>query len=105
MATALQPFVMDADVFYPIDTAAHLAQMPRHRILVCCKRGLISPHVDPEDGRYSFNATAIRILQRIEYLHTECGVNFTGIQIILSLADEVERFRRRESSDWSGSGW
>jgi hypothetical protein len=94
--TTLQPFTMEPESYYPIDLAARLAQMPRHRVLVCCKRGFVSPFVDPDDGRYSFDVASIRVLQRIEYLYTECGVNFTGIQIILMLADEVERFRRQE---------
>lgn len=92
----IQPFGLEMDAAYPIDLAARLAQMPRHRILVCCKRGIVAPMIDPEDGRYTFDAATIRVLQRVEYLHTECGVNFTGIQIILSLAGEVERFRARE---------
>jgi len=96
--TALQPFTPEANAFFPIDVAAHLAHMPRHRILVCCKRGIISPHIDPDYGRYSFDLATIRLLQRIEYLHTGCGVNFTGIQIILSLVDEVERIRQGEGS-------
>ncbi|HTO02704.1 MAG TPA: MerR family transcriptional regulator [Opitutus sp.] len=95
--TTLQPFVLEMDAVYPIDLAARLAHMPRHKILVCCKRGIVAPMIDPDDGRYTFDAATIRVLQRIEYLHTECGVNFTGIQIILSLADEVERFRARET--------
>lgn len=96
-STMLQPFVLEMDRVYPIDLAARLARMPRHRIMVCCKRGIVSPLVDPDHDRYTFDAATIRVLQRVEYLHTECGVNFTGIQIILSLADEVERIRQRES--------
>jgi DNA-binding transcriptional MerR regulator len=87
--------MVEANVAYPLDVAARLAQMPRHRVMVCCKRGLISPLIDPENGRYSFDGASVGVLQRIEYLHTECGVNYTGIRIILSLAEEVERFRNR----------
>lgn len=93
-AATLQLFIPEASATYPIDVAARLAHMPRHRILVCCKRGFISPRIDSDSGRYSFDAASIRVLQRIEYLHSECGVNYTGIQIILSLVDEVERTRR-----------
>ncbi len=90
----LQAFVPEADELYSIETAAHLARMPRHHVLVCCKRGLISPHVDSEGGRYLFDREAIRVLQRIEYLRSECGVNFNGIQIILRLTEEMEQIRR-----------
>lgn len=95
---ALQRFEPDPDVAYTIDTAAHLAGMPRHLVLVCCKHGMIAPRVDPTYGGYWFDATAIRILQRIAYLHVECGVNLTGIQIILRLMNEIEHMRQAEMS-------
>jgi len=94
--TTIQVFAPEPETFYPIDVAARLAQTQRHLILVCCKRGIISPHIEPESGRYFFDGATIEVLRRIEYLHTDCGINFTGVQIILSLADEVERFRQRE---------
>lgn len=103
--TTLQPYLPGRSEWFPIDSVARLAGMPRHRVLVCCKRGIISPHIDPESGRYSFDGATIRVLQRVEYLLTECEVNYTGIQIILSLADEVERFRELEAfrrRSWSG---
>ena len=95
--SALQPFTPEPQVYYPIEVAARLAQMPRHRILVCCRRRIVAPWIDQESGRYLFDADTIRVLQRVEYLHAECGVNFTGIQIILALVDEVERFRADNS--------
>ena len=90
---ALQRFTLDPHVAYSIDDAAHLARVPRHLILVCCKHGLISPHIDPGSGRYSFDVIGIRTLQRIGYLHADCGVNLTGIRIIIGLMDEVERLK------------
>ena len=91
--TALQPFTPQPTTYYSIETAARLSQMPRHRILVCCKRRMVTPWIESSSGRYLFDAEAIRVLQRIEYLHADCGVNFTGIHIILSLAEELERVR------------
>ena len=88
---ALQPFVPDPNAIVPLDTAAHLARMPRHFVLVCCKRGLVTPSIDPDYGGYFFDAAAVRTLQRITYLHGECGINLTGIRIILQLMDEVGR--------------
>ena len=99
---ALQPFVAEPATFYPIDVAASLAGMPRHRILVCCKRQMVTPWIDRNSGRYLFDIDAIRILRRIEYLHVDCGVNFTGIHIILSLVDELERARSRHRSGGGG---
>jgi DNA-binding transcriptional MerR regulator len=95
----LQRFAPAPDAIYPIDIAAHLARIPRHVILVCCKNGLISPYIDPEYGGFFFDAAAIRTLQRIEYLRTDCGINFAGIQIILEVLQEVERLRARDPVD------
>jgi hypothetical protein len=90
---SVQPMGLDATALYSIDTAAHLAGMPRHVVLVCCKNRFVMPRLDPALDGYWFDAAAVRQLQRIEYLRTECGVNFTGIRIILDLMDEVERLR------------
>lgn len=94
---SVQPFGLDAAALYPIDTAARLAGMPRHLVLVCCKNGFVTPRLDPKLDGYWFDAGAVRQLQRIEYLRSECGVNFTGIRIILDLMDEVERLRETRS--------
>jgi DNA-binding transcriptional MerR regulator len=88
-----QRFEPDPDAYYTIDSAAHLARIPRHLVLVCCKHGLVSPRIDPHFGGYRFDADAVRTLQRIGHLHNECGVNFVGIQMIIQLMNEVERLR------------
>jgi DNA-binding transcriptional MerR regulator len=40
-----------------------------------------------------FNDEAIRILRRIDYLRTACGLNLRGIKLMLELSREVERLR------------
>lgn len=97
---ALQPFVPDPDAVMPLDTAAHLARMPRHFVLVCCKRGFVTPFIDPDYGGYFFDAAAVRTLQRITYLR-QCGINLTGIRLILQLMDEVGRLRGAGRDDLS----
>lgn len=89
----LQVFATEPDAVFPIDTAAHLARMPRHVVLVCCRRGLVTPQIDPEYGGFYFSQDAVRTLQRIEYLRTACGVNLSGIEIILKLMTDVEELR------------
>lgn len=89
----VQPFPLDPEIEYAIDLAAHLAGMSRHHVLVCCKHGWVHARLDPERGSYSFNAAAVRTLQRIEYLRTERGVNDAGIRIILELWAELDRLR------------
>ena len=96
-AHALQRFTPDPDAVYHIDAVAHLTRLPRHLIVVCCKHGLVEPALDPDYGFY-FNESGIRTLQHIEYLHLQCGINFTGLRIILGLMDEVERLRAEVDS-------
>ena len=89
----LQRFEPSADALYSIDTIAHLADVPRHLVLLCCRHGVLSPQIDPEYGGYLFDPSTIRTLQRVRYLYSDCGINFAGIRIILGLMDEVERLR------------
>lgn len=94
---ALQAFVPDPGAVYPIDVIAHLADVPRHLVLLCCRHRLIAPAVDPEYGGYGFDVSVVPVLKRVDYLHRECGINFTGVRIILGLMDEVETLRARSS--------
>jgi len=92
---ALQRFTPNPSAVYPIDTIAHLAGVPRHTVLLCCRHHLITPHGDPDHGGYHFDVGTIQTLQRVEYLHRECEINFAGIRIILGLMEEVEQLRER----------
>lgn len=92
---SLQHFTPDPEAVYPIDTIAHLADVPRHTVLLCCRHRLITPAVDPDYGGYSFSASAIQTLQRVNYLYRDCGINFAGIRIILGLMEEMERLREQ----------
>jgi len=90
---SLQLFEPDPSAVYTIETAAHLAHVGRHRILVYYKEGLVSPVAAPECGGFYFNDEAIRSLRRIEYLQHELGVNLAGTKIILELLKQVENLR------------
>jgi hypothetical protein len=92
---SLQRFTPKPDAIYPIDTIAHLAGVPRHTVLLCCRHHLIAPREDPEYGGYRFEVGTIQMLQRVDYLYRDCGINFTGIRIIVGLMEEVERLRER----------
>jgi hypothetical protein len=91
---AVQRFVPDPEAIHSIDSAARLAGVPRHWILVYCRHGLVTPMIDPAYGGFYFDADNIRSLERIHYLHADCEINFAGIRIILRLMDEVERLRQ-----------
>ncbi len=89
----LQVFEPDPEAVYTIETAARLVGVGRHRILVYYRQGLVSPVVDPQCGGYYFNDEGVRTLRRIEYLHTDRGINLAGTRMILELQNEVERLR------------
>lgn len=93
LVCAVQRFSPDPDTVYSIDAVAHLAGISRHDVVAYCKHGLVSPLVDPEYGGWYFDDDGLTTLKRIEYLRDQCGVNFTGIKIILELMQEVERLR------------
>jgi DNA-binding transcriptional MerR regulator len=91
--TTLQLFEPDARAVYTLEAAASLTQIPRRLIAVYFKHGLVSPVMDPACSGWYFNDEAIRILRRIEYLRSACGLNMAGIKLIMDLAAEVERLR------------
>jgi DNA-binding transcriptional MerR regulator len=88
----IQLFEPDPHILYTIDATAHLADVPRHTILVYYKHGLVAPLVN-EEGAYYFNDDAIRVLRRIEYLRVACGLNLSGIKMALDLMNEIERLQ------------
>jgi DNA-binding transcriptional MerR regulator len=92
--TALQPFQPDASSVYPIETVATLVQVPRRHIVVYFKHGLVSPVIDPAYGGWWFDEEAIRTLRRIEYLRVDCGINLTGVKLIMDLSREVDLLRQ-----------
>jgi DNA-binding transcriptional MerR regulator len=90
---ALQLFEPPANVAYTIEAAALFAGVPRRKILVYCKHGLLSPQMDERREGYSFDGDGIRLLRRIEALRMACGDDFAGIRIILGLTKELERLQ------------
>lgn len=69
-----------------------MVDLPRRKIVVYCKHGLVSSAVDPHSGYY-FDRDAIRTLRRIEGLRDVCGDDFPGIKIILDLMTQLERLQ------------
>jgi DNA-binding transcriptional MerR regulator len=87
---ALQVFAPDAHTLYTIDSAAALARISRRYVALYCKHGLVSPVADPSSRGWCFDDEGIRVLRRIEYLRSACGINFHGIRLIMRLTKEVE---------------
>lgn len=92
-AGTVQQFEFLPNAVYTLETAAHLAAVPRRSILIYYRHGLVSPVADLADAGYYFDSEAIRTLRRIELLRAECGFNLKGTQMVLDLMKEVERLR------------
>ena len=99
LVSALQRFEPDPNIVYFIEEVRDLAQVPRRTILIYSKYGLVSPIVDPDWGGYYFSGESIRSLRRIEYLRTTCGINLTGIKLILELMSEIEYLRKASAQN------
>jgi MerR family transcriptional regulator, heat shock protein HspR len=78
---------------HPIEVAAQLAKVPRRLIVLYYKHGLVAPVGDPAGAGWYFDDEAIRVVRRIEYLRSTCGLNLAGIKLVMSLTAEVERLR------------
>ena len=90
---ALQVLEPGAQTVYTIDVAARLAQVPRRLIVLYYKHGLVASVSDPAGNGWYFDDEAIRIVRRIEYFRSVCGMNLAGIKLVMALTDEVERLR------------
>ena len=90
---ALQVFEPGSRTVYTIEVAAQMAQVPRRLIVLYYKHGLVAPVTDPAGAGWYFDDEAVRIVRRIEYLRSTCGLNLAGIKLVMTLMDEVERLR------------
>ena len=90
---ALQVLEPGVQTVYTIDVAARLAQVPRRLIVLYYKHGLVESVTDPTGDGWYFDDEAIRIVRRIEYFRSVCGMNLAGIKLVMALTDEVERLR------------
>jgi DNA-binding transcriptional MerR regulator len=90
---ALQVFEPGEQAVYTIDVVAQLAQVPRRLIVLYYKHGLVSSVTDPVGVGWYFDDEAIRIVRRIEYFRTTCGMNLAGIKLVMALLEEVDRLR------------
>jgi DNA-binding transcriptional MerR regulator len=94
----IQLFEPPANAVYTIDSAAHLAHVPRRTIAVYYKYGLVSSTVDPARNGYYFDKEAILTLRRIEDLRTVCRNDLAVVKMILDLTNEVERLNSKMRS-------
>ena len=81
----------EPDVAYSIEVIASLAGMDSVTVLHYQELGVVSPKSGGQEAR--FDEEALRRLRRIGHLREECGVNDSGIKLILTLMEEVEILR------------
>jgi MerR family transcriptional regulator, heat shock protein HspR len=90
---SLEVLAYGQQAVHSIEVAARLAQVPRRLIVLYYRHGLVEPVGDPAGAGWYFDDEAIRVVRRIEYLRSTCGLNLAGIKLVMSLTAEVERLR------------
>ena len=82
----------DDRAVYVISVAAELAGVHPQTLRIYERRGLLSPARTPGNSRRYSDADIAR-LRGIQRLTQELGVNLAGVQLIMTMEDEVERLR------------
>jgi DNA-binding transcriptional MerR regulator len=90
---ALERFQPKPNICYGLDAAARLAGVPRRRILIYCRSGLIRPTFQPPYGVMEFTEEAIYTVRQIERLRTIHGLDLAWIKTLFALLEEVDRLR------------
>jgi MerR family transcriptional regulator/heat shock protein HspR len=83
----------DRGVFM-ISVAAELAGMHPQTLRIYEARGLITPKRSPKRTRL-YSQADVEVLQRIQELTTELGMNLAGVERVFELEREMERMRSR----------
>ena len=79
---------------FPLEAAARLAHVSRHRLMVYCKRGFIAPRAgSAAQAGWVFDAAAIRTVRQLEFFRQHYGVNDEGMRVLLALLREVDELR------------
>ena len=90
---SLELFQPKPDALYSLDTAAHIAGVPRRSILIYCRAGFVQSVFQPPYGVMAFTEEAIHTVRRIEHVRTLHGLDLALIKTMFNLIDEVERLR------------
>lgn len=98
---AMEVYQPDPDLLYSIEMAEKLTQIPRRRIALYYRHGLVAPVHDPALGGWFFTDEALHTLRRVDYLFRVCGMNPQAIRLLLRLMEEVEELQR-ELRFWRG---
>ena len=91
--SGLPLFEPDQGATYTLETIATLTGATPQAILHYQEQGFITPVTGGETDHGQFDGETVRTLRRIEHLRTTCQLNESGLKLILSLMDEIERLR------------
>lgn len=81
----------DRGVFM-ISVAAELARMHPQTLRIYEARGLINPKRSPKNTRL-YSQRDVQLLQRIQRMTSEEGLNLAGVETVLALERRVEKLR------------
>jgi len=81
----------DRGVFM-ISVAAELAHMHPQTLRIYEARGLINPKRSPKNTRL-YSQRDVQLLQRIQRMTSEEGLNLAGVETVLALEQRVEKLR------------
>ena len=84
----------ESSAYYTIEMVEQITHLPRERIVLYYRSGLVSSITPPESGEPGFDEEAVHRLSRIAFYLSEYGVNDQGIRMLSELMDEVERLRQ-----------
>jgi MerR family transcriptional regulator/heat shock protein HspR len=76
---------------FMISVAAELAEMHPQTLRIYEQRGLIAPKRSPKNTRL-YSQRDVERLQRIQQMTSE-GLNLVGVEMVLSLEEQVARLR------------
>ncbi len=85
------------DASYSLDVIAKITGVETQTILHYQGHGFIA---NPEQGHY--DDSTLRVLRRIDYLQTHYEMSLSGIKLLLTLMEEVERLQRELRSRAGG---
>jgi hypothetical protein len=84
----------EPEASYSIEVIAQLTGVDTQTILHYQEKGFIRPVAKDAGDAVLFDAECLRQLRRIEHLRATCGMNDTGLKLILDLLHEVECLRQ-----------
>lgn len=81
---AMNSFASPSPAAYTVEVLSEMTGISRQSIVQYEEHGLIQPQFDDD---------TVRILRRMEHLRESYGMNFSGVKLITTLLEEVERLR------------